>query len=177
MQNDLYTCADLEVPLKVGGGRGGLNVLPCAKVSTIQLRAFEQYSIWEGGTKVYWYTVTRAHEDRVIVFGTQCSVCGNCLLIVHVLQYYCGNFVALINARRRWFLKHLRMELKKSSSFNNELTKARQKCYRMINRFYLILQSPQPVVKVSAFCQMFKHTIHSKKRKKKQTFTSVWWSQ
>lgn len=37
--------SSLEVPLKVGGGRGGLNVLPCAKVSTIQLRAFEQYSI------------------------------------------------------------------------------------------------------------------------------------
>lgn len=29
------------------------------------------------------------------------------------------------------------------------------------SRFYLILQSPQPVVKVSAFCQMFKHAIHS----------------
>lgn len=34
-----------DAPLNVGGGRGGLNVLPCAKVSTIQLKAFEQYSI------------------------------------------------------------------------------------------------------------------------------------
>lgn len=34
-----------DIPLNVGGGRGGLNVLPCAKVSTIQLRALEQYSI------------------------------------------------------------------------------------------------------------------------------------
>lgn len=61
-----------------------------------------------------------------------------------------------------------RMELKKSSSFNNELTKERQKCYRTINRFYLILQSPQPVVEVSAFCQMFKHTIHSKQKERKK---------
>lgn len=36
----------LELPLNVGGCRGGLNVLPCAKVSTIHLRAFEQFSIW-----------------------------------------------------------------------------------------------------------------------------------
>lgn len=35
-------------PLKVGGGRGGLKVLFWASVSTIQLRALEQYSIWEG---------------------------------------------------------------------------------------------------------------------------------
>lgn len=31
--------------------------------------------------------------------------------------------------------------------------------------FYLGLQSPQPVVKVSVFCQMCKHAIHSKKKK------------
>lgn len=35
-------------PLNVGGGRGGLNVLFWANVSTIQLSALEQYSIWEG---------------------------------------------------------------------------------------------------------------------------------
>lgn len=29
------------------------------------------------------------------------------------------------------------------------------------NKFYLSLQSPQPMVKVSAYCQLFNHTIHS----------------
>lgn len=39
-----------SAPLNVGGGRGGLNALFWANVSTIQLRALEQYSIWEGRT-------------------------------------------------------------------------------------------------------------------------------
>lgn len=51
------------------------------------------------------------------------------------------------------------------------------------SKFYLTLQSPQPVVKVSAFSQMFNHTIHSKKgdvnlstldhQKKKRNFTAT----
>lgn len=32
----------------------------------------------------------------------------------------------------------------------------------------LILQSPQPVVKVSAYCQMFKDTIHPKSKQEKE---------
>lgn len=36
-----------EVPRNTGRARGGLTVLPCAKVSTTQLRTVEYCSIWE----------------------------------------------------------------------------------------------------------------------------------
>lgn len=70
----IHVCSDLAIPLNVGGGRGGLNVLPCARVSTIQLRAFEQYSIWGGWFKVCWHTITLRHLREGPVFREHSEV-------------------------------------------------------------------------------------------------------